>query len=189
MSEAVLPGLPFTTEHPHTPFRPKPPANLDEAGLSPSQIESRILKILLNQGIASGRWIAEELGLPFGLFTDFLRQLKNQQIVAYTDATSANDFHSLLTETGRNRAMNYFNECSYIGTASVDGVLWSLKSRFGAEISAISSHCRATISDVTDEISVPLGNIGETRLFNELRTRPGAEGWVRRLRDGCIVGL
>ena len=44
-------------------------------------VESLVLKFLLNSGIASGRRIAAELGLPFGPFPDFLRQLKNQQIL------------------------------------------------------------------------------------------------------------
>ena len=40
-----------------------------------------------------GRRIADELGLPFGPFPDFLRGLKDQQIVAYTNTAAANDYH------------------------------------------------------------------------------------------------
>ena len=101
------------------PFRPKPPADFEEAGLNFAQVESLILKFLLNIGVASGRRIAEELGLPFGPFPEFLRQLKNQQIVAYTNSTAANDYLYSLTDAGRSRAKIYFEECAYVGSAPV----------------------------------------------------------------------
>jgi hypothetical protein len=94
VSEAVLAGLPLPTaaDHPRVPFRPKPPADLAEAGLSPTRLESLILKALLNQGNASGRRVAEELGLPFVLVGDMLRNLTNPRIVAYTDDAAAGDY-------------------------------------------------------------------------------------------------
>jgi len=78
-----------------------------------------ILKFLLNTGMASGRRIASLLGLPFGPFPEFLRVLKNQQILAYSNATSANDYVYTLTDTGRARARMYLEECAYVGTAPV----------------------------------------------------------------------
>jgi predicted ATPase with chaperone activity len=101
------------------PFRPKPVADFNEAGLNFAQVESLVLKFLLNIGVASGRRIAEELGLPFGPFPEFLRGLKNQQIVAYTNSTTANDYLYSLTDAGRARAKLYFEECSYVGSAPV----------------------------------------------------------------------
>jgi predicted ATPase with chaperone activity len=104
---------------PRTSFRPKSPADFDSAGLNHAQIESLILKYLLNVGVASGRRIAEELGLPFGPFPEFLRQLKNQQIVTYTNAATANDYLYSLTDSGRARARIYTDECAYVGSAPV----------------------------------------------------------------------
>jgi predicted ATPase with chaperone activity len=101
------------------PFRPKSVSSFEEAGLNNAQIESLILKFLLNIGNASGRRIADELGLPFGPFPEFLRQLKNQQIVTYTNTVTANDYMYSLTDTGRGRARLYFEECSYVGSAPV----------------------------------------------------------------------
>lgn len=100
-------------------FRPKPVSSFEEAGVNNAQVESLILKFLMNVGVASGRRIAEELGLPFGPFPEFLRQLKNQQIVAYTNAMAANDYMYSLTDTGRARARVYFEECAYVGSAPV----------------------------------------------------------------------
>jgi predicted ATPase with chaperone activity len=108
----------FSTEEKRV-FRPRPANDFGAAGLNTAQIESLVLKFLLNFGNASGRRIADELGLPFGPFPELLRHLKNQQIVAYTDNASANDYYYALTDTGRARARNYFEECAYVGTAPV----------------------------------------------------------------------
>jgi predicted ATPase with chaperone activity len=101
------------------PFRPEPVSDFEAAGLNTAQVESLVLKFLLNVGTVSGRRIADELGLPFGAFPDFLRQLKNQQIVSYANATAANDYCYSLTDAGRARALAYFEECAYVGTAPV----------------------------------------------------------------------
>ncbi len=101
------------------PFRPRPVAGFEEAGLNPAQVEGLILKYLLGIGVSSGRRIAEELGLPFSPFPDFLRGLKNQQIVTYTNASAANDYLYSLTDSGRARAKVYLEECAYVGSAPV----------------------------------------------------------------------
>ena len=100
-------------------FYPQAPDNFEEAGLNPAMIESLILKFLLQIGTASGRVIAAELGLPFGPFPDFLRLLKNQQIVAYTNSASLSDYLYSVTDTGRTRAKMYLDECAYVGPAPV----------------------------------------------------------------------
>ena len=111
--------IPATSLEEKPPFRPKVVTDLSSAGLNFAQIEGLVLKFLLNIGVASGRRIADELGLPFGPFPDFLRQLKNQQIVAYTNSATANDYLYALTDAGRRRAKVYFEECAYVGTAPV----------------------------------------------------------------------
>lgn len=119
MSVASASTLPSMIQSTNTPFRPKPVYDFEEAGLNYTQVESLILKYLAAIGVASGRRIASELGLPFGPFPSFLRNLKNQQIVAYTNAASVNDYEYSLTDAGRARASMYMEECSYIGTAPV----------------------------------------------------------------------
>ncbi len=78
-----------------------------------------MFKFLVNSGMARGRRIASELGLPFRPFPEFLRQLKNQQFLAYADSSSANDYVYSLTDSGRARAKMYFEECAYVGPAPV----------------------------------------------------------------------
>ena len=118
MSVATLSPPPRIDESPIL-FRPRPVPDFEDAGLNFAQVEGLILKFLLNVGVASGRQIAHELGLPFGPFPEFLRQLKNSQIVAYTNAATANDYQYALTDAGRVRAKIYLDECSYVGTAPV----------------------------------------------------------------------
>ena len=119
MSASAPSTLPSIDVGPKAPFRPRPPADFRAAGLSPAQVEALVLKFLLGVGVATGRRIADELGLPYGPFPDFLRQLKNQQVVAYANAATANDFEYNLTDTGRSRARGYLDECAYVGTAPV----------------------------------------------------------------------
>jgi predicted ATPase with chaperone activity len=119
VSVAEVSTVPSPPKPVKTQFRPRPVASFEEAGLNFAQVESLVLKFLMNIGVASGRRIAEELGMPFGPFPEFLRQLKNNQIVAYTNATTANDYLYSLTDTGRSRARGYFEECSYVGAAPV----------------------------------------------------------------------
>lgn len=100
-------------------FRPPLPVDFRMAGLSTTMVESLILKYLMAVGTARGRQIAEQLGLEFGPFPEFLRVLKNQQYLTYADSSAANDFYYTLTESGRARARRYFEECSYVGKAPV----------------------------------------------------------------------
>jgi hypothetical protein len=102
-----------------TAFYPEAVESFEAAGLNPAMVEGLILKLLLNFGMAPGRRIAAELGLPFGPFPDFLRGLKNQQIITYASSASANDYIYSLTDTGRGRAKMYLDECAYVGPAPV----------------------------------------------------------------------
>ena len=100
-------------------FRPQPITTFEEAGMSQATVEAHVLKYLLQIGTAAGRRIAEELGLPFGIFPNFFRNLKNNQIVAYANVAAAGDYEYFLTDTGRARARGYLDECGYVGTAPV----------------------------------------------------------------------
>jgi predicted ATPase with chaperone activity len=122
MSTATATGMPSTLPSFATAkaaFRPRPVLDFEQAGLNLAVVEGLVLKLLLALGAATGRRIADELGLPFGAFPDYLRSLKNQQILAYANTASANDYSYMLTDTGRARAKVYFEECQYVGPAPV----------------------------------------------------------------------
>jgi predicted ATPase with chaperone activity len=116
---APAPAACTSSTNGRTAFYPKAVESFEAAGLNDAIIESLVLKFLMSTGMASGRRIAAELGLPFRPFPDFLRLLKNQQVLAYTNSASANDYIYSLTDTGRARARMYLEESAYTGAAPV----------------------------------------------------------------------
>jgi predicted ATPase with chaperone activity len=110
-----IPYIPPVAE----PFFPKEPATMEEAGLSPTDVEALILKQLLTGGNATGRKIAEQIKLPFGIMQDLLRGLKQQLLVNYKAQASMGDFDHELTEEGEKRARWYVDRCTYCGSAPV----------------------------------------------------------------------
>ncbi len=100
-------------------FFPDEPRTLDEAGLSSAELESLILKLLLNCGVATGRQIAKHIRLPFGIVNDELLTLKNQLLVGFRDGAPMNDYEYELTELGAERARRRSEICTYCGAAPV----------------------------------------------------------------------
>jgi predicted ATPase with chaperone activity len=184
------------------PFRPKPVSSFEEAGLSFGQVESLILKFLGNISVASGRRIAEELGLPFGPFPEFLRQLKNQQIVSYTNTVAANDYMYSLTDSGRARAKMYFDECAYVGAAPVpfDDYVKSVASQTIAAEQPKEEDLRRAFSDllISEEMFQVLGPAinsgrgmflygypgnGKTSIAERITRCFGSTIWIPRVID------
>lgn len=116
-SATTIPSFASTVSR--APFKPRPVSDFAGTGLNIALIEALVLKFLLNIGLASGRRIAEELGLPFGIFLDFFRKLKDTQIVGYENSLPGGDFEYRLTDIGRLRAEAYMRENSYVGSAPV----------------------------------------------------------------------
>ena len=81
-------------------FFPRDAVDLRRGRAQLGNRRSLVLKFLVSSGMATGRRIATELGLPFRPFPEFLRQLKNQQFLAYADSSSANDYVYSLTDSG-----------------------------------------------------------------------------------------
>jgi predicted ATPase with chaperone activity len=100
-------------------FIPYEPQSLHEAGLSESEVESLILKLLLSRGDLVGRDVADHIRLPFVLMDEVLRQLKKDQLVVYRGSAAMNDYLYQLTDLGRERARRQAQHCSYFGAAPV----------------------------------------------------------------------
>lgn len=203
LSGAVVENVP-------QPFKPKAVQDFEAAGLTPAQVEALILKFLVNVGLASGRRIADELGLPFAPFPEFLRKLKNQQIVTYANTAAANDFDYSLTDAGRARARQYFEECSYIGTAPVpfNDYLESIKQQTIAHEHPKQEDLRRAFSDllVPEEMFQILGPAinsgrgmflygfpgnGKTSIAERITYCFGTSVWIPRVLqvDGQIIKL
>jgi predicted ATPase with chaperone activity len=100
-------------------FRPAEPRSLQETGLPTSLIESLICKHLSVVGVCSGRTIANQLCLPFGILESVYHDLRTKQLIVHTGAAALSDYNYALTEQGRGRAQAYIEACGYIGPAPV----------------------------------------------------------------------
>lgn len=100
-------------------FVPLAPSTLDEAGLRESQVEALVLKFLLNAGGNTGRKIANQVGLPFGVVQPLLDRLKAEQLVAYKASALFGDFEYELTPNGAERAGFHAGQSAYFGSAPV----------------------------------------------------------------------
>jgi len=100
-------------------YYPPCPETLEEAGLSPDEIERLILKFLFSKGVASGRGIAQQIKVPFGIIDPILKMLKRDQLLTYTGSAEMGDYQYSITDFGRERARRYYEECTYFGAAPV----------------------------------------------------------------------
>ena len=100
-------------------FRPSEPRTLEETGLSVSLVESLICKYLLQVGSSSGREVATQICLPFGILEGVLQALRTRQIISHTGAAMLNDYRYTLTEQGRTQAQAFQKACAYVGPAPV----------------------------------------------------------------------
>lgn len=100
-------------------FVPREPQSLSETGLSNSDIETLILKLLLSRGDMVGRDVADHIRLPFVMVDEILRQLKRDQLVVYRGSAAMNDYLYQLTDLGRERGRRQAEHCSYFGAAPV----------------------------------------------------------------------
>ena len=100
-------------------FSPKAPETLSETGLTADDIERLILKYLLQKGAASGRAIAQQIRLPFGVVDPIVKGLKYDQLLALLNSADMGDYEYGITEQGRERARRYVEECTYFGSAPV----------------------------------------------------------------------
>ena len=113
---APAPAPPVPTR---VPFRPARVVDFVSAGLNAALVEGLMLKTLLLAGTALGRDIANQLCLPFNLILTELQWLQGQKMVIYTNVADMGDYEFTLTEAGRARAREYYEDCAYVGSAPV----------------------------------------------------------------------
>lgn len=100
-------------------FVPQEPRTLEETGLSSSDVEGLILKLMLARGNLTGRELMEHIRLPFVMVERLLREMRADQLLVYRSAALMNDYLYQLTEIGHERAKRLAAQCSYCGAAPV----------------------------------------------------------------------
>jgi len=100
---------------------PLSPQNFEETGLSLMQICDLILKQLYLQGGLLGLDLAKEARLPFNVVDEALRFLKDEKCleVATGELIGRVSYKFHLTDLGRTRARDAFEQCKYLGPAPV----------------------------------------------------------------------
>ena len=100
---------------------PRSPTTLTEAGLHLGQLSDLVLKQLYLQGTGLGGDIARSIRLPFSLIDEALRALREQKCVevASGDVVGRVSYRFALTDLGRGRARETFENCRYVGPAPV----------------------------------------------------------------------
>ena len=131
-------------------FSPRVPESLAETGLTAEEIERLVLKFLLSVGCASGRAAAGQVKLPFNVVDPVLRTLKHEQLLAFRGAAEVGDYQYQITDSGRDRARKYHEECSYFGAAPVafDDYLAAMKAQSIAGEQATETDLRAAFKDL-----------------------------------------
>lgn len=100
-------------------FIPQTPVSFEQMGIRKADVETIILKLLLNSGSHTGYEIAKHIRLPLSLIKDLLRALKEEQLLFFKSSGAAGDFVYELTEVGVERAQRYWEHCTYCGAVPV----------------------------------------------------------------------
>ena len=100
-------------------FYPTAPETLEDTRISLVLVEELVVKLLLSQGVCSGREISEVLCLPFQMLQPILMDMKNRMLVTHRTTASLSDFCYSLTEQGREMAVDAKHVSAYVGAVPV----------------------------------------------------------------------
>src|SRR5438132_3632460 len=103
------------------PTAPVSPETLAQSGLSLMQVCDLILKQLYLQGAALGVDLARQSRLPFNVIDEGIVFLKDEKCIEVSagDLIGRVSYRFNLTDLGRSRAREAFEQCRYVGPAPV----------------------------------------------------------------------
>ncbi len=121
LDDPQMATLGIKTDAVAAPHAPKAPLTLGESGLSRMQISELILKQIYLHGNLLGVDIAKNARLPYNLIDESLRFLKDEKCIEVTsgDFLGRASYRFSLTDLGRTRAREAFEQCRYVGPAPV----------------------------------------------------------------------
>jgi len=100
-------------------FVPRQPRSMRETGVPPVMIEKIIMRFLFQVGLETSRKIASQTKLPFKVIEPMLKQLRQDKHIDLAGTTSTGDSEFVITESGRERARRYAEECTYFGAVPI----------------------------------------------------------------------
>jgi len=111
--------LPLSNPPAPTRFVPAEPQSLEDLGLSQTELESLVLKLLLYRGTLSGRGIADQLRLPRQIVVSTMEGLRAELLISIKGSSGLEDYVFQLTEAGYDRGHRLAKQCTYTGVAPV----------------------------------------------------------------------
>lgn len=120
-SETAADWAPPTTESQasHLPPPPPEPESLEHAGLTEGEVESLILKTLLQVNSCTGSQMAASICLPRTMTCVALDRLRDELLIAIKGSAGVHDYNYQLTDAGFQRARRYAEQRNYAGAAPV----------------------------------------------------------------------
>jgi hypothetical protein len=102
------------------PTPPPPPATIAETGLHPDTLAQLLMKTLV-AGEATGTSLSEKLRLPYSVLEALVQHGRIEKLIEVRGAagTGSAGYRYILTDLGRDRAMQYLDVNRYIGPAPV----------------------------------------------------------------------
>src|ERR671912_68830 len=102
------------------PTPPPPPATIAESGLHPEALAQLLLKTLIG-GEASGSALSDKLKVPYSLLEALIQHARVEKLVEVrgTSGVGSAGYRYILTDLGRDRAMQFLDINRYVGPAPV----------------------------------------------------------------------
>ena len=102
------------------PVPPPPPATIAETGLHPDSLAQLLLKTLVG-GEASGMLLADKLRLPYAVLEALVQHARVEKLVEVRGASGVGTagYRYVLTDLGRERALQFMDVSRYVGVAPV----------------------------------------------------------------------
>jgi hypothetical protein len=146
LADPQVATLGVKTDAAASPRAPKAPQTLAETGLTRMQICELILKQIYLHGNLLGVDIAKNARLPYHLIDESLRFLKDEKCIEVTsgDYLGRASYRFSLTDLGRTRAREAFEQCRYVGPAPVSLEAYAHQCRLQG-VSGIACHPKELI--------------------------------------------
>jgi hypothetical protein len=102
------------------PTPPPPPSTIAETGLQRDTLAQLMMKTLIG-GEASGTGLAEAMRLPYSILDTLIQHARVEKLVEVrgTTGTGTAGYRYVLTDLGRDRAMQFMDVSQYVGPAPV----------------------------------------------------------------------
>jgi len=99
---------------------PAMPASLEDTGLTVGQVEQLLVKTL-DDGELTGLVVADRMRLPYSMLEPLIERLRAERLVEVRGAaaTGTSSYRYALTDLGRGRAQQFFENSLYVGPAPV----------------------------------------------------------------------